>query len=194
MAITKPLPSPAVRKAFRKGLDEMVQAGRAPSDVDRTVDPQQIYVLAVSDIADGGGIAKARPAVWEFLVGRAAGPAVAVCIAHPPKGQPPRMTSLTRGAIPAEALEATHQVERLPQVQTGDYELRRLRISGLSIGAFWLKARTGGRDLAVPYHTIHHELRRMRAYPMSEFMAVIRPLARERVQFDDAPRVSRKSK
>lgn len=194
MALTKPTPSAAIRKAFRDGLNEMIQQGRAPRDLAKMVDPQQIYVLAVSDLANGGGIVDARPAVWEFLVGRVTGPAVAVCIAHPPKGMPPRMTSLTRGEIPAEALEATHQIERLPQVQARDYELRRLRISGLSIGAFWLKASTGNRDLAVPYHAIHHELQRMRAYPMGEFIKVIRPLARQRVQFDDAPRVSVKRK
>ncbi|HUA19842.1 MAG TPA: hypothetical protein VMU80_10535 [Bryobacteraceae bacterium] len=194
MAITKPVPSPAVRQAFRQGLEEMIQMGRAPRDLAKAVDPQQIYVLAVSDIAEGAGVAAARPAVWEFLVGSAAGPAVAVCIAHPPKGKSPRMTSLTRGAIPAEAIEATRQVERLPQVQTRDYELRRLRISGLSIGAFWLKPQAGARDLAVPYHAIHHELQRMRPYPMGEFMTVIRRLARQRVQFDDAPRVSRKTR
>jgi hypothetical protein len=194
MALVKPKPSLAVRKAFREGLDEMIRLDRAPRNLANLVDPQQIYVLAVSDISNGGGIADARPAVWEYLVGRAAGPAVAVCIAHPPKGKPPRMTSLTRGATPAEAIEATHQVERLAQVQTRDYELRRLRISGLSIGAFWLKARTGGRDLVVPYHAIHHQLQRMRAYPVSEFISVVRRLARERVQFDDAPRVPGKSK
>jgi len=172
----------------------MIRLGRAPRDLAKKVDPQQIYVLAVSDIANGGGLRHARPAVWEFLVGQPSGPAVAVCIAHPPPASPPRMTSLTRGVIPAEALQATRQVERLPQVEARDYELRRLRISGLSIGAFWLKASSGGRDLAVPYHAIHHQLQRMRAYPMSEFLRVIRPLARERVRFDDAPQVAQKTK
>ena len=191
MALIKPAPSRETRRAFREGLAEMIQLGRAPRDLATTVDPQQIYILGVSEIAKGAGIDHARPMVWEFLVGSAAGPAVAVNVAHPPPGTPPRMTSLTRGPIPAEALQATQDVERLPQVRARDYELRRLRISGLSIGAFWLRARTGGADLAVPYHAIQHQLERMRAYPMHEFLRVVRRLAVQRLKFDDSPRVSR---
>jgi hypothetical protein len=129
-----------------------------------------------------------KPAVWEFLVGSASGPAVAVNVAYPRPGQPPRMTSITRGSVPAEALEATRQVKRLLVVRSGNYELRRLRIAGLSIGAFWLRSLEGAPDWAIPYHTITRELERMRPYPMNEFLAVIRPLAEKRLKFDDSPR------
>ena len=130
--------------------------------------------------------------VWEFLIGSVSGPAVAISVAHPPPGQPPRMTSVTRGSDPAEGLEATRQIEKLPQVQAQNYELRRLWIAGLSLGAFWLRSLERGPDLAVPFHTLDQELERMRAYPMDEFLAVVRPLAEKRLKFNDAPAPTKK--
>ncbi len=165
----------------------MIRYGRAPTDLPKQDTPQQIYILSLHEIVQGKGLGDPKPVVWEFLVGEVSGPAVAICVAHPPPGQPPRMTSVTRGPAPAEALQATQQVEKLPQVQARNYELRRLRIAGLSIGAFWLRALEGGPDLVVPYHALARELQRMRAYDMDEFLAVVKPLAEKRLKFNDAP-------
>ena len=187
MALIVQTPPRATRKAFQDGLAELIRYGRAPKDLPKQDVPQQIYILTLRELVEGKGLGEPKPMVWEFLVGRVSGPAVGVCVGHPPPGQPPRVTSITRGSDPAEALEATRQVEKLPQVQAKNYELRRLRIAGLSLGAFWLRSMDGGADLAVPYHTIAHELERMRAYPMSEFLAVVRPLAEKRLKFDDTP-------
>jgi hypothetical protein len=96
------------------------------------------------------------------------------------------MTSVARAPLATQAIRLTLLVERLPQVQRHNYELRRLRIPALSIGAFWLKSLEGGPDLAVPYDAIARKLKRMRAYSMLEFLSVLRPLAEKRLKFDDA--------
>jgi len=188
MALTKPIPSARMRKAFRDGLAEMIRLGRAPKGLPRENYPQQIYSLGLEDIVKGIGVRAAKPVVWEFLVGDSSGPAIAVYVGQPPRGTPPKMTSVTRGPMTGEALKATHAVEALPQLRVRNYELRRLRISGLSIGAFWLKSEDGGGDLAVPYHAVVDKLVRMRAYPMEEFLSIVRPLAAKRLKFDDSPR------
>jgi hypothetical protein len=186
MPLKKPQPSAATRKAFHRGLAEMMELGRAPKDLPASGLPQRIYVLSLRAIAKGRGVERARPMVWEFLVG---GPkrAVLIAIGDPPGKKPPRMTSLTRGRVASAALQATRQVETLSPVRRHKYELRRLRISALSIGAFWLKSLEKGQpDLAVPYHAIHEKLKRMQAYTMEEFLSVIKPVAEKRLAAEEA--------
>jgi hypothetical protein len=192
MALIAQIPPRATRKACREGLAEMIRYHRAPEDLPKVDTPQQVYVLTLREIVQGTGLVDPKPMVWEFLIGSAPGPVIAVSVAHPPPGQPPRMTSVSRGPDPAEALQGTRKVEKLPQVQAQNYELRRLWIAGLSLGAFWLRSLGGGPDLAVPYHTLDQELERMRAYPMDEFLAVVRPLAEKRLKFNDAPAQKKK--
>jgi hypothetical protein len=193
MPLKEPRPSRATRKAFRDGLDEMIELGRAPKGLPKDGYPQRIYTLSLQDIVKGRGVERAKPMLWEFLVGGGSGPAVLVAIGDPPRKKPPRLTSLAREPVAAEAIQATHQVERLSHVREHRYELRRLRISALSLGAFWLKSlEKGETDLAVPYHAIHEQLKRMRPYPMEEFLSVVRPLAEKHLAAEAALR--RKSK
>jgi len=187
MPLKKPQPSPATRKAFRLGLAAMIELGRAPKGLPASGLPQRIYVLSLRAIAKGRGVERAKPMVWEFLVGGDRKPAVLIAIGDPPGKKPPRMTSLLRGPVAAAALKATRQVENLPRVRRHKYELRRLRISSLSIGAFWLKSLEKGKpDLAIPYHTIHEKLKRMQAYTMDQFLSAIRPVAEKRLEAEAA--------
>ena len=128
MALRKPIPSPETRKAFRDGLAKLIRLGRAPTDLPPEDYPQQIYAIGLNDIVSGRGIRAARPVAWEFLVGSILGPAVSVYVGRPPKGSPPRTTSLSR-PLSIKALKATQEVEKLPEVQAHNYELRRLRIA-----------------------------------------------------------------
>src|SRR5579863_1570160 len=181
MALKKPQPPPATRKAFRDGLAEMIVLGRAPKTLPAKAIPQRIYVLSPKSLLKGTGLDRAKPMLWEFLVGGGSQPAVIVNIGDPSGKKKPRMTSLTRDPMATEALEASRQVEALPRARRHRYELRRLRIGALSIGAFWLKSlETGRPDLAVPYHTIHKKLKRMHAYSMDEFLSVARTIVEQR--------------
>ena len=181
MPLKRPRPSRATTEAFRKGLAQMIALDRAPANLPREAFPQRIYVLGLKAIAKGRGVERARPMVWEFLMGGGGTPGVLVCVGDPPGKKPPRMTSMTHDPIASDAIRATRAVEALPQVQKHRYELRRLRISALSIGAFWLKSLDKGRpDLAIPYHAIQAKLKRMQAYPMEEFLSVLRPIAEQR--------------
>jgi hypothetical protein len=188
MALVKPVPSPETTTAYRKGLAELIDLGRAPSGLPAAEYPQQIYALDLKDVGLGTGIEHAKPVVWQFLLGSASGPAFAADVVHPLPGRPPKMTSLAHGPLIAMAIRASQEVEVLPEVQANNYELRRLWVSGLGIRAFWLKALDDRADLAVPYHALAEELKGMQAYAMEEFMSVVQRLARKRLKFDDSPR------
>jgi hypothetical protein len=169
----------------------LIELGRAPSGLPAAEYPQQIYALDLQDVPRGTGIEHAKPAFWQFLLGSASGLAFAADVGQPPPGKPPKMTSLARGPLIAKAIRASQEVEMLPAVQKNNYELRRLWISVLAIRAFWLKSLDGKADLAVPYHTLAEELKGMQAYPMDEFMSIVRSLARKRLKLDDSPQRKR---
>lgn len=188
MALRRPVPSPATRKAFREGLAEMVRLRRAPQGLPPDPYPQQIYAFGLHQVVKGPDLARARHVAWEFLLGSESGPAVSVFVGHAPRGTPPKMTSIAREPLATQAIRLTLLVEKLPEVQRHNYELRRLRVPALSIGAFWLKSLEGRPDLVVPYEAIARKLKRMQAYPVEEFMSVVRPLAEKRLKFDDTHR------
>ena len=191
MALVKPTPSAETTRAYREGLAELIELGRAPKGLPAAEYPQQVFVLALQDAARGAGLEHAKPVVWQFLLGSAAEPAFAAAVAHPPPGESPKLTSLARGPLIAQSIRASQEVEALPEVRAANYELRRLFIAGLSIRAFWLKSLEGKPDLAVPYHALAEELKGMQAYAMDEFMSIIRRLARKRLKFDNSPRTHR---
>ena len=189
MSLIKPIPSKAIRDACSEGLKELSGLGRVPTDLGPTYLPQQIYHLDIHAAANGTGLEAAKPVVWQFLLGSPSGPAVAADVAHRRRGTKPKMTSLARGPLIAKSIQSTLDVERMPEVQRHNYELRRLWISGVNIRAFWLKSLDGRADLAVPYHKAARELVDMRVYPMDEFLSIVQPLAQRRLKFDDSPRV-----
>ena len=186
--LKKSPPSPAILKAFREGLKEMVELGRAPEGLSKQADAQQIFTLALSAIVDGKGVKEAQPVAWDFLIGGGSTPTFLVAVSGV-RGKKPKMTSLTREPMAAQAAEATSHVENLPHVREHRYDLRRLRIPALSLGAFWLRSlEKGVPDLAVPYHAIHDKLKSMQACPMDEFLAVVRPIAEKRLADEAALR------
>ena len=191
MALINQRPPARTRKAFEEGLAEMIELGRAPTDLPPGEYPQQIYALALDDILAGKNLQDLTSVAWEFLMGNASGPAIAVSIRHPRAGQKSKMTSLARGPQIAKAIQSTHMVQRLPQVQHRDYELRRLRIPALSIGAFWLKSLEGEDDLVVPYQALPEQLEPKRAYPVEKFMTVVRQMAQKLSKSDDSNRRKR---
>lgn len=178
MPLEKPQPRRATVKAFRTGLDQLIQLKRAPSNLPKESDPQRIYSLSLRAIINGKGLKAAKPVVWEFMLGGGGKPAVIVSVGDPPGKAPPRVTSLTRDPEAAEAVRLTRRIGKLSQVRHHRFELRHLRISPLSMGAYWLKSLESGQpDLAVPYRAIPKKMEAMRAYPMDRFLAVLRPIA-----------------
>jgi hypothetical protein len=147
-----------------------------------------IFTLGLRDIVNGAGIEDAKPAGWRFLTGNpSSGDALSGDVIQPPADAPnaaPMMTGVSKDPLVGAAIQAIHEVETLPEVQDKNYDLQVLRIPGLLIEAFWLKSHEDGGDLIVPVLTRARELQRMKAYPVAEFLNIIRPMTTKFLEFE----------
>ena len=186
MPLLRPNPPKKIWKAYHDGLVEMIELDRSPTGLPEGL-PQQIYVLQLSDIANGKGLPAAKHTAWRFYNGSFAGPAVSITVGEAARGRKPSMTSLSHGIPVQKTFQQVRQIEHLPPVRIADYELRRLRIPGM-VTAFWLKSHIDGRDLVEPIAEKLRSLKYMNPYPAEKFLAIMRPIALKRQQGNDAPK------
>jgi hypothetical protein len=181
MAIIKPTVSGAISQAFLKGVADFTTLGElGPATA------WHVFTVGLGDIAGNAGIQNAKPAGWRFLASGASGRVIA---GEVPEASPDgtfSMTSLAHGPNVAASLQSAAQLDALDKAQAADYDLLTLRIPGLLVEAFWLKSRSGGADLVVPYVTRNKQLELNRAYSLEEFLGIVRPLAAKRLTFDDS--------
>ena len=146
----------------------------------------QIFTAGLNEIATGAGIQNAKPAGWRFLTGDLLDDAAAADVVQPSAGAAPapQMTSLSRDPLIAGAIRAIHEVETLPEVQAGVYELQVLRIPGLLIEALWLKSPDPNASLIVPVLTRARELQAMHPYPVADFLGIVRGMTAQFSKFD----------
>jgi hypothetical protein len=180
---------PELRSALATGVADFLNPNdRMTVDLARTPIGLQIFTLGLNDIASGSGIQAAKPAGWRFLTGELLGDVAAAEVFQPSSGTlAARMTSFSRDPIIAGALRAIQEVETLPEVQAAQYELQVLRIPGLLIEAFWLKAPDPAASLIVPVLTRARELQAMHPYTVAEFLSIVRGMTTHFLTFDDYP-------
>jgi hypothetical protein len=76
---------------------------------------------------------------------------------------------------------------KLPEVSSGDYDIRMLRMPGIqNTDALWLKDSGGAEDLIVPIASKSPLVIAGKAYPAEEFLTLMRQLAKT-MPFDDRP-------
>lgn len=148
-------PPPEVERTFLQGLGETKESVRLHFSL-------PIYTLSRGDLPGN-----AKPAGWHFLATDRRGAAVAGEVRNPPDGSDagePITTSLSRGRRIDESLAAYYALGDLPDSEGVSFELRRLRMSPLSIEAFWFKIassddKLGEGDLLFPFVAFQDELR-----------------------------------
>lgn len=186
MSLIEPNPSPSAMLAvFARWVDF---AGTSDPSLDTLlyVHPEQhnmqvIYALGLQDLLSTG-LKNARKVGWRFLAGSALRQAVAANLAQSGE-EPPQMTALTRGPEIASAIRAAQRVRDFPLAKDPqyEYELRVLKIPGVLLEVFWLKAKSGS-DLVVPYFAqFCDKLNVMRVLQADEFLDVVRPLVQKRL-------------
>jgi hypothetical protein len=170
----------AIESAFKKGLEEMVHMDRAPAGLAGWM-VQRVCVLTHRDAARGKDLSASRPGPWRFVTGDHRGPAAALTIPPPARGQRPKMTSMETGSGIRQSFREVDAIERMPAVRRRNYELRRLKLPGI-IGAFWLVALDDpDLDLIVPYASVVRGLTGMKPYSVETFLARVRPIAEKRL-------------
>jgi hypothetical protein len=135
--------------------------------------PHQVFTMGLDDITSGGGLDRARPVGWRFLIeegGRLIASAETTLL---PDGTH-EVSQTTEGPFVAGTDEAVKTVRNLPELAADGFELRLLRIPALYVWALWLHA--PATDLLVPIapSPIRKEGRPM---PAAEFFADLSALA-----------------
>jgi hypothetical protein len=143
---------------------------------------QPMYVQGLQDIAQGSSPTDANFAGWRYLVDITQDLGVASVVSQKPGGASV-YGGLSYGPRAAQAVLAAQQLETLPGVPAGTYEVRVWSIPGLLTEAFWLKTAPATTDMVVPYETGADGLQLMYAYQMNAFLQIIKPQAAARLSF-----------
>jgi hypothetical protein len=200
MSIVRPTPPSDLTAAFSVELPKFVAA--PPDSIERYVgsrpeiptmadlgvstaellhDAHQIFVLGLADAASATSLSAASSSGWRVFAGTAEGPVLMAKVASR-QSMGWKMTAAYYGDRVRAALRAALELDELPQVSSGDYELRVLTVPALNLDAFWLANQgTAGYDLIVPFPAAPNQLiaalNTQPVYTMPDFLAAIRPLA-----------------
>jgi hypothetical protein len=109
--------------------------------------PHQVFTMGLDDVTSGGGLDRARPVGWRFLIQEDGHP-VASAETHSGPDGTDEVSHFNEGPFVAATDQAMAAVRTLPQLQTTGFDLRLLRIPALYMMALWLHSPQS--DLLVP--------------------------------------------
>jgi hypothetical protein len=151
--------------------------------------PHAVYDLHADEIANGGGLETAHATGYRYLVTRAGAAIAAGEVHQDAAGKPSLLANLNYGPYVAATAQALANVAASDQVRAGVYEARLLRFSAIYLVAVWLKPASGSGDIIVPLAPAPSAVQVGRDYTAEEFLTAIRPLAQQRMQKTDPPKV-----
>lgn len=137
--------------------------------------PHQVFTMGLDDVAAGGGLDRARPVGWRFLIQEDGHPVASAETTHGTDGTD-EVSHFNEGPFVAATDQAMTTVRDLPQLQATGFELRLLRIPSVYMMALWLHS--PATDLLVPLapSPIGKE---GKPVPATEFFAELAELARQ---------------
>jgi hypothetical protein len=134
--------------AFVDGGHFTTQALRAARKERLTLStPHQVFTMGLDDITSGGGLDRAQPVGWRFLIEEGGRLIASTETTLLPDGTH-EVSQTTEGPFVAGTNEAVKTVRNLPELAAVGFELRLLRIPALYVWALWLHA--PATDLLVP--------------------------------------------
>jgi hypothetical protein len=102
--------------------------------------------------------------------------------------QGPRFSNNQSGWLGEQTSKAIQYAEALPEVRSGTYEGRILRVPGVGrTDALWLKDTEGRNDLVVPIASAVPSIESLKAYPADRFTKLLREAA-QKESFDNSPK------
>lgn len=197
MAIERPTPPETFRIEAGEGLRRSagqtlgLQAGGGAQPI--LSDPHQVFTMNRSELMAGAGLDKAKAVGWRYLGGPqgplgggAPSPTVVAEVAI--KNGVPSFTHRQEGWLAKRTRETMDIASKLPEVSSGFYELRMLRLPSVqNTDAIWLKNKGAGGDLVIPIASKSPELVSGKKYSADDFLNVTRELAKGS-SFDNSPR------
>ncbi|MEV0566772.1 hypothetical protein [Dactylosporangium sp. NPDC050588] len=170
--------------AAHGGLHTKALRGARADQLDLST-PHQVFTLGADDIAAGGGLDRAEPAGWRYLV-ESAGQVVASAETMPAPDGTQRFANVNEGPFVDATDKAMKVVRKLPKLEAAGFELRLLRVPSLYLTALWLHS--PAEDLLVPLQPspIGKEGKSMSA---AEFLSDLAEYARSRPSLPPPPPV-----
>jgi hypothetical protein len=136
--------------------------------------PHQVFTMGLDDVLAGGGVDRAQPGGWRYLIEQGGQPIASAETSPTPEGTQ-EVSSFTEGPFVAATDKAVKIVRKLPKLEAAGFELRLLRIPAVYQMALWLHSPE--EDLLVPLEpsSIGKE---GKAMPADEFFDDLAELAR----------------
>lgn len=154
MPLNTPEPPGRIRDETRSHLGQIARASGdgpkllgaiAPDEVEVST-PHRVFALLVRDIEAGGGLEKAQPVGWRFLLESGGKVLAGAEVSETPERTfPPTFYKSSSVGATATAVKAARA---LPQLQLAGFDLRLLRIPELYQTALWLHS--PNTDLLIP--------------------------------------------
>ncbi len=143
----------------------------------------KVSTLRLPDVVGASGLTAASHCAWRYLA-EASGLAVACELALDGL----RITTLIHGQAAEQAMKALIALPQNDGTGTAGHDLEQLRIGGVHVDAYWLRARNGAsNDLISPFSTPpKHALNRKPGDPPmapAYFLDAIKPIAQTHLDF-----------
>jgi hypothetical protein len=154
MPLNMPEPPGRIREETRSKLGQIASAGGggpkllgevAPEDVEVST-PHQVFVLGLDDIEAGGGLERAKPVGWRFLLESGGNVIAGAEVSETPERTFP--PSFYRSSFVGATATAIKAARALPQLELAGFDLRLLRSAELYQVALWLHS--PHTDLLIP--------------------------------------------
>src|SRR5437879_8370214 len=148
MALTRPMPSAPTTQALATGLEKFIE-GSDPRNrlLKETPHRLRVFSLTLESVVKSG-IQDAKPKGWRFMVAPTSDEAVAAHVREA-EGGVPKLTGVSEGPVVGRAVNVADLLETLVDA-ANNYEMRVLRVPGVPIEVFWLKA-DNGDDRVIPF-------------------------------------------
>jgi len=146
----------------------------------------RVYV-AGADQAKRGEVLQARAGGWRYLIFDGAQSQFSGEVDAKGEDNSARFTQVSSGPFEQATFEAINRAETLDQVNNGEYELRYLKIPGVSVEAVWLHDTHGKEDLFLPLLPEHEELRGQEPISARDFIRIMQKIAEARLEFTTEP-------
>ncbi|NGM16250.1 hypothetical protein O3597_14250 [Verrucosispora sp. WMMA2044] len=167
-----------VRSKLHKFADEGKFASRALRSARKeqldVSTPHQVFTMGLDSVLAGGGVDRAEPAGWRYLIEDGGQPVASAETTTGPDGTE-EVAQFTEGPFVAATDKAMKIIRKLPKLTASGFELRLLRIPAVYQMALWLHS--DNEDLIVPLEpsSIGKE---GKAMPADEFFTDLAELAR----------------
>jgi hypothetical protein len=145
--------------------------------------PHPLFNLDAADLANGEGLETASSDTFIYILESAGRPRGMATVRADSFGVAAALTSLSFGAYAQSASTALALLSSHEKIRKCTYEVRVLRVIMLHLWAIWLKSnRKKVPDIIYPLTPTPAPLEAGKLYEADEFMAIVRPIARSRME------------